>query len=82
MFHTDHGCFPKHIKLIRTDFKHMGWANIHALPASITFICVDDDEPVTRTILKTIVSNHRISFSAFPIHVKSAFRIPESEIGY
>lgn len=62
MFDTDHRCFAEDIKLIRTDFKHMGWANIHTLPAPITFICVDDDEPVARTILKTIIGYHIFPF--------------------
>ncbi len=81
MLYADHRCFTEDVVFIRTDFKYMGRANIHALPAPITLIRIDGNEPVARTILETIIGYH-LSFPAFPIQVKSAFRIPQSEIGY
>jgi len=58
MLYTDHWHFTEDIKLIWTDLKHMGWANICTLSASITFVRIDDDEPVARTVLRTIIGYH------------------------
>jgi hypothetical protein len=47
LFYESDGFFPEDIHLIGTDFQRLGRADFHTPTASITFVGVDDDIPVS-----------------------------------
>ena len=61
MFYKGHRFFTEDVDLVRSYFKDFCWTNLQALPASIAFIRIDGDIPVTRAVLKTIIGNHVFS---------------------
>jgi hypothetical protein len=63
LFHEGHRFFAEDVNFIRPHFKDFWWTNFLTLTASIAFICVDSDIPVTGAILKTIIGDHVISAS-------------------
>jgi len=62
LFHTCHRTFTEDVKLIGTDLKHTPRADIYALTAPIALVGINDNEPVSGTIFKTIVGNHILPF--------------------
>jgi hypothetical protein len=79
MLHKGYRFFTEDINFIRPHFKDFCWADFLALTASIALICVDDDIPVARPILKPIIGNHVISFLFFAFW--NEIGNPQSEIG-
>jgi hypothetical protein len=62
MFYENHGFFPEDIDLIGTDFQRLGRADFHTLTTSVAFIGVDGDIPVPRTVFKTVIGDHDLSW--------------------
>jgi hypothetical protein len=65
MLYKGHGFFTEDINLIRPHLEDFGRADFRALAATIALVRVDDDIPVARPILKTIIGYHVVSF--FPL---------------
>jgi hypothetical protein len=55
------GYLPEDVKFIRTDFQNLFRTDPHALSATIAFVCVQSEIPISGTILKTVISNHLFS---------------------
>jgi hypothetical protein len=65
MFHKGHRFFTEDVNLVRPYFKDFWRTNFLALTASIALVRIDDDVPVTRAILETIIGDHVFSFLFF-----------------
>ena len=63
VFYRGHWFFAEDVNFIRPYFKDFYRADLHALPTTIAFICVQSEIPISGTILKTVIGNHVISFS-------------------
>jgi hypothetical protein len=63
MFYKCHRFFTEDINLIRPHLEDFGLADFRALAATIALVRVDDDIPVARPILKTVIGYHVFSFS-------------------
>jgi hypothetical protein len=61
VFNKGHWFFTEDVNLIRSYFKDICRTNLLALPASIAFVRIDGDIPVSRAILETIIGNHVFS---------------------
>jgi len=59
--HKGHGFFPEDVNLIRPHLKNFGGAGSGTFAAAIAPIRVDDDIPIARSILKTIIGYHNLA---------------------
>jgi hypothetical protein len=67
MFHKGYGFFSKDVNLIRPHPENFGRTDFRALTAPTALGRVDDDIPIARPVLKTIIGYHVFSFSPYPI---------------
>jgi len=52
------GFLPEDVKFIRADFQNLFRTDLHTLSATIAFVCVQSEIPISGTILKTVIGNH------------------------
>jgi hypothetical protein len=58
MLHKGHGFFTEDVNLIRPHLENFGGADSGTFAAAIALIRVDDDIPIARAVLKTIIGYH------------------------
>jgi hypothetical protein len=63
---TGYQFLVKGIKLILTHLEHVCRAGLYTIAASSALICVNNYEPVARTVFKTVLRYHFLAFLSFP----------------
>jgi hypothetical protein len=58
MLDGHHGFLTEDIKFIWADFKDFDRTSLHTFSTTVAFLRINDDEPVTGAIFKTIIGNH------------------------
>lgn len=60
MLHKGYGFFTEDVNLIRPHLENFGRTDPGTFAAAVTLIRVDDDIPIARAVLKTIIGYHAL----------------------
>gem|GEM_PF-2609427 len=59
MFYRSHRFFTERVYFVRPHLEYFYRTDLHTLTTAITFVCVQSEKPISRTILKPVMSNHK-----------------------